>query len=74
MDNLFEAVQRLAYEMWESAGRPEGRSDEFWFSAEMYIKQSLGDPNAAASPLAAREAEPTVKVSPETEPKATKAA
>jgi hypothetical protein len=23
-----------AYELWDEAGRPEGRADEFWFRAE----------------------------------------
>jgi Protein of unknown function (DUF2934) len=23
-----------AYELWNSAGRPDGRSEEFWFQAE----------------------------------------
>jgi len=28
-----EKVRLLAYELWEQAGRPDGRSDEFWFAA-----------------------------------------
>jgi hypothetical protein len=27
------AIRKLAYELWEQAGRPVGRSDEFWFAA-----------------------------------------
>jgi hypothetical protein len=23
-----------AYQLWNAAGRPEGRADEFWFQAE----------------------------------------
>ncbi|MDB5505252.1 MAG: hypothetical protein JWR89_5154 [Tardiphaga sp.] len=23
-----------AYQLWDAAGRPEGRADEFWFQAE----------------------------------------
>lgn len=27
-------IQRqLAYHLWEQAGKPDGRSDEFWFEA-----------------------------------------
>jgi hypothetical protein len=33
MSSIEEAVRRRAYELWEQAGQPEGRSDEFWFGA-----------------------------------------
>jgi Protein of unknown function (DUF2934) len=33
MSSIEEAVRRRAYELWEEAGQPEGRSDEFWFAA-----------------------------------------
>jgi hypothetical protein len=26
-------IRELAYKLWEQAGRPDGRSDEFWFAA-----------------------------------------
>lgn len=29
-----EAIRRRAYDLWQSAGRPEGRDLEFWLSAE----------------------------------------
>jgi DUF2934 family protein len=25
-----EQIQKRAYELWEKAGRPEGREEEFW--------------------------------------------
>jgi len=28
-----KVIRELAYELWEQAGRPYGRSDEFWFAA-----------------------------------------
>jgi Protein of unknown function (DUF2934) len=28
-----KVIRELAYELWERAGRPDGRSDEFWFVA-----------------------------------------
>jgi hypothetical protein len=34
MSGLQERVYVRAYELWEQAGSPEGRSDEFWFAAE----------------------------------------
>ena len=30
-----------AYELWDEAGRPEGRSDEFYFQAEEEFRQLL---------------------------------
>ena len=33
MSSIEEAVRRRAYELWEQAGQPEGRSEEFWFAA-----------------------------------------
>ena len=29
-----DLVQRVAYKLWEDAGRPEGLSDHFWYEAE----------------------------------------
>jgi hypothetical protein len=37
MSNLEKTIRRRAYTLWEEAGRPEGRSDEFWLAAEMDI-------------------------------------
>lgn len=47
MDDIENLVKLLAYELWETAGRPSGRNDEFWFSAEAQIKQALAEPPAA---------------------------
>jgi hypothetical protein len=33
MSSIEEAIRRRAYELWEQAGNPEGRSEEFWFAA-----------------------------------------
>ncbi|MGH6797573.1 MAG: DUF2934 domain-containing protein, partial [Roseiarcus sp.] len=33
MTSTEETVRRRAYELWEQAGWPEGRSEEFWFAA-----------------------------------------
>ncbi|MBV8104993.1 MAG: DUF2934 domain-containing protein [Hyphomicrobiales bacterium] len=34
MSDMEEVTRKLAYEPWEQAGRPDGRSDEFWFAAK----------------------------------------
>ena len=34
-------IRERAYELWEQAGRPEGRSLEFWFAARKAMEESL---------------------------------
>lgn len=43
MSTIEDAIRRRAYELWEQAGRPEGRSDEFWHAArdELDGKETL---------------------------------
>jgi hypothetical protein len=36
-DNLHERVQRRAYELWESEGRPAGREHDHWLQAEREV-------------------------------------
>ncbi len=53
-------VRERAYLLWESAGRPEGRSDEFWMLAmqEVFASPSMVTPDkpkkAAAKKPAAK--------------------
>jgi DUF2934 family protein len=37
MSEKEEDIRRRAYHLWEEAGMPDGRSDEFWRAAEMEI-------------------------------------
>ena len=55
MSSIEEAVRRRAYELWEQAGQPDGRSDEFWFAAtaELEGKPFEERGEALAPPLAA---------------------
>ncbi|MGY8706121.1 DUF2934 domain-containing protein [Bradyrhizobium sp. 18BD] len=32
-------VRARAYKLWEEAGKPEGRIDEFWYEAEQRLKE-----------------------------------
>lgn len=41
-------VSRLAYELWENAGRPSGRDLEFWLAAEATLRG--GRQEIAAAP------------------------
>jgi hypothetical protein len=34
-------IAMRAYQLWDAAGRPEGRSDEFWFLAEEEFRQLI---------------------------------
>jgi Protein of unknown function (DUF2934) len=33
-----EIIRQRAYELWGRAGRPNGRSDEFWFAAKAELE------------------------------------
>lgn len=34
-----EAIKVRAHELWEKAGKPDGREDEFWHQAEKELAQ-----------------------------------
>jgi hypothetical protein len=43
MSNFTEERIRIrAHQLWEIAGRPEGREQEFWHEAERELKASAG--------------------------------
>ena len=50
------ATEEVIYELWEQAGRPEGRSDEFWFAAryESERREETGETQLGA-PVPRRE-------------------
>ncbi|WP_250437876.1 DUF2934 domain-containing protein [Caballeronia sp. ATUFL_F2_KS9A] len=37
-----EQIRALAYRLWEEAGGPEGRSDEFWIVAQQQLATEPG--------------------------------
>ena len=39
MSAMEKVIRELAYELWERAGRPEGRSDEFWYAARFEVER-----------------------------------
>lgn len=43
-DEIFQ-IQVLAHQLWEKAGYPEGRDQEFWYEAEKKIKEKLTNGN-----------------------------
>ena len=36
-----EDIRSRAHQLWEAAGRPEGREEEFWREAERRLKEDL---------------------------------
>lgn len=57
-----QQVRELAYRLWEEAGYPDGRSDEFWYVA---IEQIAASPAGVAGPDA-----PPAAVTPGSPPEA----
>ncbi|GAA0003600.1 DUF2934 domain-containing protein [Bradyrhizobium diazoefficiens] len=47
-----EQIRKRAFELWEQAGKPEGRENEFWQQAQRELRdaeeQERGDPNKGA--------------------------
>ena len=41
-----EQIRALAHQLWETAGRPDDRQDEFWHRAERDLRNSDGTQNA----------------------------
>ena len=35
----YEKIRERAHQLWEQAGRPEGRHDEFWYQAEQDARE-----------------------------------
>ncbi len=50
-----ETVRQLAHQLWESAGCPEGRQDEFWYAAERDLAAAHQAPGEPADPHPADE-------------------
>jgi hypothetical protein len=50
MNENEQMIREQAYELWDHAGRPDGRSDEFWFAAraESERKKETGVGNLGA--------------------------
>jgi hypothetical protein len=41
MKTELEEIQTRAYQLWEEAGRPEGRDQEFWHQAERELTEKM---------------------------------
>lgn len=54
-----QRIREAAYRLWEEAGQPEGREEDFWYQAEAEIREveakidkSLADSFPASDPPA----------------------
>jgi len=41
-DLTAEKIRKRAHELWEQAGKPEGRDEEFWHLAEQELRNEDG--------------------------------
>jgi hypothetical protein len=66
MSDVTERVRTRAYQMWEEAGRPEGRNEEFWFAAlrELEGADAAGAAEPPAGMLAGTPAETPAETPP----------
>jgi hypothetical protein len=39
MNTNEQMIREQAYGLWDNAGRPDGRSDEFWFAARVEFER-----------------------------------
>jgi DUF2934 family protein len=45
-----EQVRNYARQLWEKAGRPEGKDAEFWHAAEVELNAESESPDALTQP------------------------
>jgi hypothetical protein len=45
-----EQIRNYAHQLWEKAGRPEGRDTEFWHAAEVELNAESESPDATTPP------------------------
>ena len=50
MNDSEQMIREQAYELWDHAGKPGGRSDEFWFAARAEFErgEETGEGNLSA--------------------------
>lgn len=38
-----QQIRERAYQLWEAAGKPEGREQDFWLQAERELKRDISN-------------------------------
>ncbi|MGE5477056.1 MAG: DUF2934 domain-containing protein [Bacteroidales bacterium] len=70
-----QEIKDLAYKLWQDAGSPDGRDQEFWYAAEVQVKAAKPAKAKAAAPKASKpKAAPKPKAAAAPKPKAKAAA
>lgn len=69
-----DQIKDVAYRLWQDAGQPHGRDQEFWFAAEASVKTKPAKAKAAAKPKAAAAPKAKAPAKPKAAPKAKAAA
>ncbi len=67
-----EKIKDLAYRLWQDAGSPDGRDQEFWYAAEAQVTAAKppAKPKAAAKAPAAAKPKAPAKPKAAAKPKA----
>ena len=58
MSAVERVIRERAYELWDHAGRPNGRSDEFWFAARAEFERKEGTGERQSGARVRRRVEP----------------
>jgi hypothetical protein len=60
-----QEVRRVAYELWQREGRPDGRALEHWLKAQRVLEESRpAEVVAEATPVAPASQKPEIKGAP----------
>jgi hypothetical protein len=51
MTTIEQKIREYAFKLWERAGRPDGRSDEFWTAAKAEIEREAANEKRLAPPV-----------------------
>jgi DUF2934 family protein len=54
MNVIEKRIRERAYELWDHAGRPDDRSDEFWFAARAEFEPKEGAAKGRSAPVPRR--------------------
>jgi hypothetical protein len=64
MSDTEQRTRELAYRLWEEAGRPDGRDDDFWHAASDLTAAQLAEGAAPPSDQPAAEPAPAASAPP----------
>ncbi len=68
MADYEQRLRELAYRLWEEAGYPHGRSDEFWYTAIEILASETRPPELEATEALASDLAVTTELPPAAKP------